>query len=99
MLPAYDCYVVGSAPPGPARQELVPPAAGTRVFDRGAGPFAVLLLDGVAGGVWKSTRSRRRIELEVEPFAPLSRAERAELEAEVERVGRFLGLEPVLSIG
>jgi hypothetical protein len=90
LLPDYDCFVIGCAPPGPAREQLIPTAAGTRVFNRGAGPYAALLLDGVVGGVWKRRPKGKRVELRVEPFGRLGVAERRGLEAEAARLESFL---------
>ena len=98
LVPDYDCYVIGAAPPGPQREAVVPPSAGSRIFDRGAGPFPALLVDGVVAGVWRRRRSGKRIELAVEPFRRLTRDERAALEDEAVRIGAFLGADPVLSV-
>jgi hypothetical protein len=98
LVPDYDCYVIGAAPPGPARQFVVPKAAGTRVFDRGGGPFAALLVDGVVAGVWKRRPRAKRIDVSVETFRRLSAEERSGLKAEAERVARFLGLDLALEV-
>nr|WP_306996897.1 crosslink repair DNA glycosylase YcaQ family protein [Amycolatopsis thermophila] len=96
LLPLFDAYVVGSFP----RELLFPGAAAERALARGqAGNHAVLLVDGVAGGVWHQRRSARRVDLTVEPFATLTPAHRRELDAEVARLGEIVGLEPRLSLG
>jgi winged helix DNA-binding protein len=99
LLPDYDCFVIGSAPPGRPREQLIPTAAGTRVFNRGAGPYAVLLLDGLVGGVWKRRPKGKRIEVRVEPFRRLARAERSGLEAEASRLESFLEAPVELRVG
>jgi hypothetical protein len=108
LLPSFDGYVVGSHP----RDVLIPPSivehahrhrsslkwatAGRAQF---AGPIPVLLIDGREAGMWERTASGRRMEVKVEPFVMLTKGQRAELEAEVERMGRFMDMEPTLSIG
>jgi hypothetical protein len=99
LLPDYDCFVIGCAPPGPAREQLIPEAAGRRVFNRGGGPYAVLLLDGVAGGLWKRRPKGRRIELRVEPFARLSAVHLRGLEDEAARFEAFLATPVELTVG
>jgi hypothetical protein len=55
-----------------------------------------VLVDGVVAGIWRRARKGKRVEIAVEPAA---RLDRAELEAEVERIGKFLGAEPALRLG
>ena len=64
------------------------------------GPAGVrlVLVDGVAAGLWQRRRRGKRIELDVRLAARLGKAARTELEQEAERIGAFLGLEPVLSV-
>ena len=56
------------------------------------------MIDGIAAGLWERKKRGKRIDLHVTPTRKLTRAERAKLDAEVERVGAFLGLEPVLTV-
>jgi hypothetical protein len=57
-----------------------------------------MLIDGVAQGLWERKKRGKRIELTVAPVVKTTRAERAQLAAEAERIGAFLGLEPVLTV-
>jgi hypothetical protein len=57
-------------------------------------PF--LLIDGLCAGVWRRRKTAKRVELTVEPARRLNRSARAAVGEEAERIGRFLGLEPVL---
>ena len=67
-----------------------------RAATRPAGaPF--LLVDGHPRRDLEPKEGAKRIELTVEPARKLTRAERAGVEAEAERIGAFLGLEPRLS--
>jgi hypothetical protein len=100
LLPEYDVYVMGFR----ERDQLVPKAVRHQVAEhrRGKyeGPAGVrfVMIDGVAAGLWARKKRGRRIELQVLPSRKLTRAERAGIGAEAERVGAFLGLEPVLTV-
>jgi hypothetical protein len=48
-------------------------------------------------GVWRLDRKARRAVIEIEPFKRVTRAVRAEAEAEAERLAAFLGAEPDVS--
>lgn len=96
LLPHYDCFVIGAAPPGRPREHLIPPAAGNRIFDRGAGPNPVLLVDGIVGGTWSRKARGRHIEVRVELFSHFPHSRRRMLQAEVDRIGRFLGADAQL---
>jgi hypothetical protein len=93
LLPYFDAYayVVGNHP-----RELLYPG---RAAERALGNFQVLLVDGVVAGVWHQRRSGRTLDLTVEPLVPLSRAQRRELDEQVERVGTILQGTPRLTIG
>jgi hypothetical protein len=86
------------------RDELVPEEARRQVAAHGRGKYEgpagvrFLMIDGIAAGLWERKKRGKRIELHVTPSSKLMRAERARLDAEVERVGAFLGLEPVLTV-
>ena len=58
----------------------------------------LLVVDGLATGIWRRKKRAKRVELTVEPVRRLTRPERAGVEAEAEHIGSFLGLEPVLRL-
>jgi winged helix DNA-binding protein len=99
LLPEYDAYVLGFR----ERDELVPDRA-KEVIARGRGRYEgvtgsqVLLVDGRVAGTWSRRKHGRKLELGVTPVQRLTRAQRAELAGEAERIGLFLGLEPVLTV-
>jgi hypothetical protein len=96
LLPYFDSFQVGSHPRG----LLFPGRAAERALARSqAGNYPVLLLDGVVGGVWHQKRSGSRVAVTVEPLGRLSKAQRAGLEAEVERIGAIIGARPELTVG
>ena len=99
LLSEYDVYVMGFR----EREHLVPPAVREQVTAHGKGRYEgpagtpFLVIEGVCAGIWSRKKRARRIELTVEPARKLTREEKAGVEAEAERIGVFLGLEPVLS--
>ncbi len=105
LLPQYDCYLLGCGP----RERIVPEAARPRVNTYGRGRFEsatglpVLLIDGVVAGIWERRAPGRRPpkagELRVEVFGQLTARQREQLEAEVARIGAFLGMNLALSLG
>lgn len=100
LLPEYDVYVMGFR----EREHLVPPEVRKQVAAHGMGRYEgpagtpFLLVDGLCAGIWSRKKRAKRIELAVAPARKLTRAERVGVEAEAERIGSFLGLEPELSI-
>jgi hypothetical protein len=96
LLPYFDAYVVGVHP----RDRVFPGMASTRALAGGqAGNFPVLLIDGVAAGVWHQKKSGRKLIITVEALDPLSPAQREALEEQVARVGKFLEAKPELTLG
>jgi winged helix DNA-binding protein len=100
LLPEYDVYVMGFR----ERDQLVPEQVRELVAKHGRGryegPAAVrfVLVDGIAAGLWERRKRGKRIELGVRLVGRLGKSGRAELQDEAERIGVFLGLEPVLEI-
>jgi hypothetical protein len=100
LLPEYDVYVMGFR----ERDQLVPEEARNQVAAHGRGKYEgpagvrFLMIDGIAAGLWERKKRGKRIELRVTPGRKLTRAERAGLDTEADRIGAFLGLEPVLTV-
>jgi hypothetical protein len=100
LLPEYDVYIMGFR----ERDHLVPSAMRKQVAAHGRGRYEgpagvrFVVLDGVPAGLWQRKRRGKRIELRIVLLRRLTKARRAELDAETERIGAFLGLEPVLTI-
>ena len=98
LLPEYDPYVMAFR----EREHLVPENVRAQVAAHGRGRYEgpagtpFLLIDGVCAGIWSRKKTAKKIELTVDPARKLARAERAAVEQEAERIGAFLGLEPVL---
>jgi hypothetical protein len=58
-----------------------------------------VLVDGIAAGLWERRKRGRRIELDLRLAGRIGKTDRAAIEREAERVGAFLGLEPIFSVG
>lgn len=96
LLPYFDAYTIASHP----RERVFPGRAAERALNGGqAGAFPVLLIDGVAAGVWHQRRSGRKLAITVEPLETLSTAHREELSRQVARVGEVLEATPELTVG
>jgi hypothetical protein len=100
LLPEYDVYIMGFR----ERDELVPEAVRQQVAAHRRGRYEgpagarLVVIDGVAAGLWERKKRGKRIELRVTPARRLTRPQRAELDEEAERIGKFVGLEPVLAV-
>jgi hypothetical protein len=100
LLPEYDVYIMGFR----EREHLVPEPVKAQVAAHGKGRYEgpagtpFLVIDGVCAGIWSRKKSAKRIELTVEPVCKLTKAEREGVEAEAERIGAFLGLDPALTL-
>jgi hypothetical protein len=98
LLPEYDVYVMAFR----ERDQLVPQRVKEQIAAHGRGRYEgaagvrMLLIDGIAAGLWERKKRGKRIELQVHPVRKLTRDERAQLDEEAARIGAFLGLEPVL---
>jgi hypothetical protein len=99
LLPEYDVYVMGFR----ERDQLVPEDVREQVAahrrGRYEGPAGVrfLLINGLTAGLWERKKRGKRIDLKVDPVRKLTRTERGALGREADRIGAFLGLEPVLT--
>jgi hypothetical protein len=100
LLPEYDVFLMGFR----ERDELIPGPVKELIASHGRGRYEgpaatrLVLVDGVAAGLWDRKKRGKRLELEVRLVRRVGKAERAELRREGERLGTFLGLEPVLGV-
>ncbi|MGW0864061.1 winged helix DNA-binding domain-containing protein [Streptomyces sp. NPDC002611] len=96
LLPYFDAYVIAGQP----RERLFPGAAYRRALAGGqAGNYPVLLVDGVAAGVWHQRRRGRRTTVTVEPLVRLTARQERELGEQAERVGEVLEATAELVVG
>jgi winged helix DNA-binding protein len=90
MLGAFDTYVLGYA----SRDFAVDPSHGERINTRGGGMIEpVVVRDGEFLGRWTMKRGAKKLAVETQPFTPWGREVDAALEAEIQDIGRFEGLE------
>ncbi len=100
LLPEYDAYVMGFR----ERDQLVPEPVRELIAGHGRGRYEgpagvrLVLVDGVAAGVWERRKRGKRIEIQVLLARRAAKSKRAELRHEAERIGEFLGLEPALDV-
>src|SRR6266487_2410556 len=100
LLPEYDVYIMGFR----EREQLVPESVRRHVAAHGRGRYEgpagipFVLVNGVAAGLWKRKKRGKRLELQVSPTRGLTRPQRAQLDAETERIGALVDLEPVLTV-
>ncbi|TMI32668.1 winged helix DNA-binding domain-containing protein [Candidatus Bathyarchaeota archaeon] len=87
LLPSWDCYVMFYHP----RELFVSQNDRARVFRKLEGNAPVLLINGVAGGVWEQRRKGSHIELRVHPFSHLDSRHKQLVREEAASLGEFLG--------
>jgi len=87
LLPSWDCYVMFYHP----RELFVSQSYRARVFRTLEGNAPVLLIDGVAGGVWEQRRKSGLTEVRVQPFGHLSSVQKQLVRDEAASLGEFLG--------
>lgn len=93
LLPAFDPYVLGTRP----RQVLVDRRFEDRVFRQAGWISPVVLIGGVAAGVWSYELDRPRIRIEIQPFRKLDTAEMARIAEEAALLGEYFDSVPALS--
>lgn len=100
LLPEYDVYIMGFR----EREHLVPDAVRVQLTahrrGRYEGPAGVRFVTdrGVPVGLWDRKKRGRRVDVQVVPTRRLTNTQRLQLEAETERIGAFLELEPALTV-
>jgi winged helix DNA-binding protein len=72
------------------RTRVLPEELQPTVIRKNGDVLPTFLVDGVVAGMWSVERARDRATLVLEPFAPLPRGTRRELEAEGERLLRWI---------
>jgi len=89
LLPSWDCYVMFYHP----RELFISQENRLKVFRKLEGNAPVLLIDGVAGGVWEMKRKTRLTEVRVRPFGHLTSAQKQQAEDEATSMSKFMGTE------
>jgi Winged helix DNA-binding domain len=101
LLPEYDAYVMGFR----ERQQLVPDDVRALVAAHGRGKYEgpagvrFVVVDGVTRGLWERKKRAKTVELTVTLAAKLTRPQQKALADEAARIGAYLGVEAVLTVG
>ena len=82
FLPEWDHLILGFD----ERSRVLPPDVAPAVIKKNGDVLPTFLVDGVVAGIWRYEDGR----VKTEPFAPLPRAARRELEEEGRRLAAFL---------
>ncbi len=87
FLPTFDSIILAHED----RARIIPPAyLGTVIRKNNATTIAPFLVDGFVAGGWTLERGKTKAALSLQPFAPLPRGVRRELEEEAARFVRWL---------
>lgn len=95
LVGPFDPFIVGAG----LREQLIPAAHLKRVSRTAGWISPVVLLDGIAAGVWDQARSRDRLTITVELFGASSRLLRAAIERAAARVGAAQGAVATVAYG
>ena len=87
LLPAFDTYLLGYAD----RSQVVALEHQAQVY-HGGQVVPVVLVDGLAAGVWRTERKGKRIEITARAFNTFEQTVIELIEAEAQDVGRFWGM-------
>ncbi len=87
LLGAFDPLIVGAG----QRGQLIPAAHRKRVSRTSGWISPVVLIDGLAAGIWDHRRTRDKLSITVEAFRPLSRMQRSGIDRAAAAVGHALG--------
>ncbi|HEU5287278.1 MAG TPA: winged helix DNA-binding domain-containing protein [Candidatus Limnocylindria bacterium] len=88
FLPKWDSTLLAYTPA--ERVRILPERHRAAVIAKNGDVSQTILVDGVVAGTWAITRTSRQAVVTVTPFGRLSRADRAALADEGERLARFL---------
>jgi hypothetical protein len=93
LLPNYDEYTVGYTD----RNAIYDTKYDNKLGARGNFLFNnVIVIDGQVKGLWKRTIHKNSVEVQLNPFTPLTKIEKQALDSTVNKYGEFLELPVVL---
>jgi hypothetical protein len=96
LLPHFDCYAIGCHP----RERLVPSEWRPRALAHGSiGHLPLVVIGGVAAGVWSQKRRGQRVEIRVETSHGLNARQRQDLETAATRIGEIMQAKAMLTLG
>jgi hypothetical protein len=85
LLPNFDVYLLAHR----EKDHLLSAKYYKRVYRNQGWISPVVLIDGAVAGVWSYKPQGKRLQVEIEPFSKLSKAQRAGIEREAEHLARF----------
>jgi len=93
LLSIYDEYIIAYKD----RSDISEARDIERMISAGNALTSVIILNGKVAGTWNRVLKKSRVEVRLNPFQDLSKDEQEELEAEVVRYGKFIGVPTVLT--
>ena len=87
LLPSWDVYAMFFHP----RELFISKTHREQVFTKLQGNRPVLLVDGVAGGVWEQKWKGGTVEIQVQPFGHINSDQKKLVKEEAASLGDFLG--------
>lgn len=87
LLPSFDSYLLAHR----EKNHLLSAKHYKLVYRNQGWISPVVLIDGEVAGVWSHKLHNKRLHVEIKPFAKLSKAARAGVEHEAERLAGFFG--------
>jgi hypothetical protein len=93
LLPAFDDYVLGYKD----RRHVVAPERQPEVY-HGGQTVPVVMVDGLAAGVWRAERSPKRLSIDVRAFARFDSAAERLIRAEADDIARLWRLPVAVEI-
>jgi hypothetical protein len=87
LLPAFDPYTIAFYP----NSRYLDPEKKDRVYRKGAWITPVVLVNGRMEGLWEQEKKSSSVSVSVEMFQPPGAEVTQGIEAEIERLGTFLG--------
>ena len=85
LLPSFDVYLLGHR----SKSHLVADGNYKRVYRAAGWISPVILIDGRVAGVWSYTRREKTLQVNVEPFATISKHQRALIECRATNFAHF----------
>jgi len=95
LVGGFDPFIVGAG----LREQLIPAASLKRVSRTAGWISPVVLVDGIAAGVWDASRSGNKLAVTVELFAPAAASLRTSITAAAEPVAAAQGAVATVSFG
>jgi hypothetical protein len=95
LVGGFDPFIVGAG----LREQLLPAAHLKRVSRTAGWISPVVLVDGVAAGVWDSRRQGDRLAITVDPFERFDAKRRAAVERAADELARAMGTSATVAFG